>query len=895
MATLKDTLVLGKLTVVDKIVKSGGLPTSILTGDGSMASVGSRADSTATTGNSGQIYLVQRNAAGQLVVDVPWSAGSGDVVATSVAAGGGIDVTAGTSSYTVSHKDTSTATSVDGSIVNKITIDGYGHVTALGTTTIDLGSYIQGSGMTKDEIVIASNGTSIKTTGYYIQTSFDGGANKIPTSGAIKTWVEGKGYTTNAGTVTGSGLTDNQIIIGTGGVGIEASGKTISTSVGADDTTIPTSKAIKTYVTGLGYGAGTVTGSGTKGYIAKWNSASALTNGPAFGSDTTKFLRNDGSWAVPSGSGNVVGSGLTANTIIVGDGGGAIKSSGYSFTDSFVDQDKDAQSGENIPNSAAVINYVLNKNYVTGNTLTNDFVLLGSGGKTVKSSSHIITTSVQGTSSSGGIPTVGAVIGYVSNAISGIEISSSDDNIYSYDEDTGTLTILSGDSAAICENPGVYTPSYSGNTLTVYGFDVNAGGRITEVKTKSVTITSGGGANYYHTPTSTSGVKIATGTGVNDLYVPTGTSSSTVASGNHNHDTRYYTKSQSDDRYYTKSQSDSYYTTPDDVEYLLSDYYTKSEADARFVAKCLLKETKITMADRTYKNIEDLKPGDLVLSIDLKTGEQIPAVVLLCQRRDIQDYYNQLVFENGSVLKINWSHDIYSKTKETWILTDCELDIDEIVLTEQNEEVPYIGKFDNILPNKNGLCEFYDLVVSNSCYYANGILCAHNPIRQRQWLYSPFNKVKNKMTKELEELVSQFKDENMREANLVQNQEYMDKSLNLFIQQRKKERALQLYKQKLAETDYVSLKINENTEITEDMKTTIKNRQEWRSNYNASEKELNDIYEEIDKIKKQYDNSEDLFLSSMSLRKKYFLDAHSKSNEMYQSFLECYQEEEKND
>lgn len=32
-------------------------------------------------------------------------------------------------------------------------------------------------------------------------------------------------------------------------------------------------------------------------------SASKVTNGPSFGSDTTKFLRNDGSWAVPSGGG----------------------------------------------------------------------------------------------------------------------------------------------------------------------------------------------------------------------------------------------------------------------------------------------------------------------------------------------------------------------------------------------------------------------------------------------------------------------------------------------------------------------------------------------------------------------------------------------------------------
>lgn len=42
-----------------------------------------------------------------------------------------------------------------------------------------------------------------------------------------------------------------------------------------------------------------VTGSGTSGYLAKWSGTNTLTNGPAFGSDTTKFLRNDGAWAAP--------------------------------------------------------------------------------------------------------------------------------------------------------------------------------------------------------------------------------------------------------------------------------------------------------------------------------------------------------------------------------------------------------------------------------------------------------------------------------------------------------------------------------------------------------------------------------------------------------------------
>ena len=39
--------------------------------------------------------------------------------------------------------------------------------------------------------------------------------------------------------------------------------------------------------------------SGTSGYLAKFTGAHTVTNGPALGSDTTKFLRNDGTWSTP--------------------------------------------------------------------------------------------------------------------------------------------------------------------------------------------------------------------------------------------------------------------------------------------------------------------------------------------------------------------------------------------------------------------------------------------------------------------------------------------------------------------------------------------------------------------------------------------------------------------
>lgn len=42
-----------------------------------------------------------------------------------------------------------------------------------------------------------------------------------------------------------------------------------------------------------------ITGSGTSGYIAKFNGTNTITNGPKIGTGTTKYLREDGSWATP--------------------------------------------------------------------------------------------------------------------------------------------------------------------------------------------------------------------------------------------------------------------------------------------------------------------------------------------------------------------------------------------------------------------------------------------------------------------------------------------------------------------------------------------------------------------------------------------------------------------
>ena len=58
-----------------------------------------------------------------------------------------------------------------------------------------------------------------------------------------------------------------------------------------------------------------VTGSGTSGYLTKWNGANAITNGPQLGSSTTTYLNNAGSWATPPDTKNTAGSTDTSSKI----------------------------------------------------------------------------------------------------------------------------------------------------------------------------------------------------------------------------------------------------------------------------------------------------------------------------------------------------------------------------------------------------------------------------------------------------------------------------------------------------------------------------------------------------------------------------------------------------
>lgn len=68
-----------------------------------------------------------------------------------------------------------------------------------------------------------------------------------------------------------------------------------------------------------------VTGTGTSGYLTKWTGTNTIGNGPALGTDATKFLNNKGEWVVPAGTGV---------TSVAASGSGGITISGSPITTS---------------------------------------------------------------------------------------------------------------------------------------------------------------------------------------------------------------------------------------------------------------------------------------------------------------------------------------------------------------------------------------------------------------------------------------------------------------------------------------------------------------------------------------------------------------------------------
>ncbi len=82
---------------------------------------------------------------------------------------------------------------------------------------------------------------------------------------------------------------------------------------------------------------------------------------------------------------------------------------------------------------------------------------------------------------------------------------------------------------------------------------------------------------------------------------------------------------------------------------------------------CLAAGTKITTADGSVKNIEDIVEGDLLLAFDHEAGRFISSAVLYTYQGEAPKRAFTLHFSNGATLTVTSAHDLFERESRKYV------------------------------------------------------------------------------------------------------------------------------------------------------------------------------------------------------------------------------------
>ena len=167
-----------------------------------------------------------------------------------------------------------------------------------------------------------------------------------------------------------------------------------------------------------------------------------------------------------------------------------------------------------------------------------------------------------------------------------------------------------------------------------------------------------------------------------------------------------------------KWDDSSYYWYPLHT-YAYGDCSTESNGTGGGGGSCFLSGTKVLMADRSYKEIQDIQSGDLVTSYDLINNA--PAVSIVKQLLIHPDTEEEYLIVNNK-LKVTPNHNMWVVNRQLWQQMHF-INIGDILLDSDGKEV-IIYSIDRV---KNTTNTVYNLHLGKSYnnYFAEDIL-VHN-------------------------------------------------------------------------------------------------------------------------------------------------------------------------
>jgi len=107
---------------------------------------------------------------------------------------------------------------------------------------------------------------------------------------------------------------------------------------------------------------------------------------------------------------------------------------------------------------------------------------------------------------------------------------------------------------------------------------------------------------------------------------------------------------------------------------------------------CLVEGTMITMADGSYKAVEDVRYDDLIRVWNFDLGEFSEALPIFVKREETHREHNRFTFSDGTVLRTVGHHVFNKQAGEFTMLVRDTTPVGTVTFNEQGEEVTLISK-----------------------------------------------------------------------------------------------------------------------------------------------------------------------------------------------------------
>lgn len=295
---------------------------------------------------------------------------------------------------------------------------------------------------------------------------------------------------------------------------------------------------------------------------------------------------------------------------------------------------------------------------------------------------------------------------------------------------------------------------------------------------------------------------------------------------------------------------------------------------------CLEEGTLITMADGTYKKIEDVQIGDSIMGYDFDRNEPTEAVAMFANIAQRDEKATYVLFSNGEMLSLTDRHTLYCKNFGRYVAIN-DLKEGDIVLGKNGEDVEILAIHWNMYGF--GHKQFYHITSSNNTYFANNILNAEHPVDRYNWIV-------NRMNLELPEEIINIIREDSKEYDCfdftVNDKEFLKEALMYQYQIKKNVNKIDEHKRYLTSTDYIALKYAEGKSVDP---TIIVKRQDARDQINILQSKVDMYQTEYNALLTKYSAlGTDILLTDNERRAKYFKLACRRDNDSLALFKKYY-------